>query len=125
MFNLQSSHEDTSKQKEILTNEVQLLRGDLQQVREERDKNREQVETLTAEIVRYKEYTGRSIAELDNLTVKSNDLEVLLSSPVINYMFQTIDFIHDCISVITILMIQGFFTGKVFEPMWPDTDFAR
>lgn len=80
----QSSHEDVSKQKEALTNEVQCLRGDLQQVREERDKNQEQVKALTAEIVKYKEYTGRSIAELDNLTVKSNDLEVLIPSSTSN-----------------------------------------
>ncbi|PKI67640.1 hypothetical protein CRG98_011853, partial [Punica granatum] len=72
---VKASHEEASKQKEVLANEVQCLRGDLQQVRDERDKNREQVEALTVEVVKYKEYTGRSIAELDNLTLKSNDLE--------------------------------------------------
>ncbi|KAK4753309.1 hypothetical protein SAY87_022107 [Trapa incisa] len=70
------SYEDASKKKDLLDNEVQCLRGDLQHVREERDKNREQVEALTTEVVKYKEYTGRSIAELDNLTLKSKDLEV-------------------------------------------------
>ncbi|KAK4786957.1 hypothetical protein SAY86_010790 [Trapa natans] len=72
---IKASHEDASKQKELLANEVQCLRGDLQQVREERDKNREQVEALTTEVAKFKEYTGRSIAELDNLTLKSKDLE--------------------------------------------------
>ncbi|KAK4797152.1 hypothetical protein SAY86_029478 [Trapa natans] len=72
---IKSSLEDISKQKEFLSNEVQCLRGDLLLVRDERNKSQEKAQVLTAEIVKYKEYTGRSMAELDNLTVKSNDLE--------------------------------------------------
>lgn len=35
-----------------------------------------QVHALSAEIVKYKESTGKSFAELDNLTMKSKSLEV-------------------------------------------------
>lgn len=64
------------KQKESLSNELRCLRVELQQVRDERDRQVTQMQALTAEIVKYKEFTGKSCAELDNLTIKSNALEV-------------------------------------------------
>lgn len=64
------------KQNEALVNEVGSLRGELQQVRDERDRHLLNVEALTEEVVNFKECTGKSFAELDNLTIKSNDLEV-------------------------------------------------
>lgn len=57
-------------------NELRCLRGELHQVREDRDRQITQVQALTAEVVKYKEFTGKSCAELDSLTVKSNALEV-------------------------------------------------
>lgn len=64
------------KQKESLSNELRCLRVELQQVRDDRDRQVTQMQALTAEIVKYKEFTGKSCAELDNLTIKSNALEV-------------------------------------------------
>lgn len=52
------------------------LRTELQQARDDRDRQLSQVQTLTDEIAKYKDFTGRSVSELDCLTVKSNELEV-------------------------------------------------
>ncbi|XP_059664811.1 kinesin-like protein KIN-14N isoform X2 [Cornus florida] len=70
-----ASQDQAMKQNEALVTEVGCLRGDLQLVRDDRDRQLLQVETLTAEVVKYKESTGRYFAELDSLAIKSNDLE--------------------------------------------------
>ncbi|PSS16235.1 Kinesin-like protein [Actinidia chinensis var. chinensis] len=70
-----ASQDEAMKQKEALGNEVGCLRGDLQQIREDRDCQLLQVQALTAEMIKYKECSGKSSAELDCLTLKSNDLE--------------------------------------------------
>lgn len=75
-----ASQDEAMKQKEALLSEVGCLREDLQQVRDDRDRQLSQVLALTSEVVKYKECTGKSFAELDNLTVKSNELEVKCSS---------------------------------------------
>ncbi|XP_022877512.1 kinesin-like protein KIN-14N [Olea europaea var. sylvestris] len=67
--------DEAIKQKEALGNEVVCLRGDLQQVRDDRERQLSQVQSLSAEVERYKEFTGKSFVEIDNLTVKSNELE--------------------------------------------------
>ncbi|KAI4366128.1 hypothetical protein MLD38_022046 [Melastoma candidum] len=72
---LKASHDEALKQKEALASEAACLRGDLHQVRDERDRHRGQAEVLTEEVTKYKEYTGRSAAELGTLTIKSNELE--------------------------------------------------
>ncbi|KAL2247583.1 kinesin-like protein KIN-14N [Sesamum indicum] len=68
-------HDEAIKQKEALGSEVACLRGELQKVREDRDCQLLQVQALSAELVKYKECTGKSIAELDSLTTKTNELE--------------------------------------------------
>lgn len=73
---LQAAQEEDIKQKEALVNEVGCLRGELQQVRDDRDRQLLHVQTLTAELVKYKETAGKSFADLDNLTIRSNSLEV-------------------------------------------------
>ncbi|XP_059623810.1 kinesin-like protein KIN-14C [Cornus florida] len=75
-----ASQEEAVKQKEALVKEVGCLRGELQQVREDRDRQLTHVQTLSAEILKYKESTGKSVAELDSLTIKSNALEETCSS---------------------------------------------
>ncbi|XP_010694266.2 kinesin-like protein KIN-14N isoform X1 [Beta vulgaris subsp. vulgaris] len=70
-----SSQEEAVKQKEALINEVGCLRTELQQARDDRDRQLSQVQTLADEIAKYKDFTGRSVSELDCLTVKSNELE--------------------------------------------------
>ncbi|KAL3645470.1 hypothetical protein CASFOL_010650 [Castilleja foliolosa] len=67
--------DEATKQKEALGSEVTSLRGDLLQVRDDRDRQLLQVQALSSEVVKYKECTGKSIAELDNLTSKTNELE--------------------------------------------------
>ncbi|GLT75502.1 hypothetical protein SLA2020_472210 [Shorea laevis] len=70
-----ASQDDAVSQKETLLNEVRCLRSELQQVRDDRDRQVMQVQALTVEIVKYKESTGKSFAELDNLTTKTKSLE--------------------------------------------------
>ncbi|GFZ07460.1 kinesin 2 [Actinidia rufa] len=70
-----ASQDEAMKQKVALVSEVGCIRGDLQQVREDRDRQLLQVQALTTEVVKYKEWTGKYVAELDHLTLKSNDLE--------------------------------------------------
>lgn len=67
------------KLKEALASEVGSLRGDLQQVREDRDRQLALVQDLTAEVEQYKECTGKSAVELGTLTSRSIELEVIKS----------------------------------------------
>ncbi|KAK2984782.1 hypothetical protein RJ640_004607 [Escallonia rubra] len=75
-----ASQDEAMKQKEALANEVGCLRGDLQQVREDRDRQLLQVQVLTSEVEKNKEFTGKSCAQLDSLTTKSIELEARCSS---------------------------------------------
>ncbi|KAL1169912.1 hypothetical protein V6Z11_A05G178200 [Gossypium hirsutum] len=75
-----ASQDDAVNQKETLVNEVKCLRGELQQVRDDREHQVSKVQALSAEIVKFQETTGRSFAELDNLTMKSKSLEKTCSS---------------------------------------------
>ncbi|XP_009794105.1 kinesin-like protein KIN-14C [Nicotiana tabacum] len=67
--------DEAVKQKEALASEVGFLRGDLQKMRDDRDQQSLQVQVLTAEVIKYKECTGKSVAELDGMTIKTNQLE--------------------------------------------------
>lgn len=69
------AQEEAVQQKEALLKEVGCLRGELQQVREDRDRQLTQVQTFTAELERSRESTGKSVAELNNMTIKFNALE--------------------------------------------------
>ncbi|KAK9074204.1 hypothetical protein SSX86_006801 [Deinandra increscens subsp. villosa] len=75
-----ASSNETTKLKEALASEVGCLRLDLQKVRDDRDRLFSQVQDLSAEVLKYKEWTGKSVAELGNLTTKSNVLEATCSS---------------------------------------------
>ncbi|KAL5774722.1 hypothetical protein ACOSP7_012279 [Xanthoceras sorbifolium] len=75
-----ASQDEAVRQKDSLINEVRCLRGELQQVRDDRDRQVALVQTLTAEIVKYQETTGKSLMELDLLTTKSKSLEETCSS---------------------------------------------
>ncbi|KAF3776261.1 Kinesin-5 [Nymphaea thermarum] len=55
--------------------EVARMSAELQQMREDRDMERAKVKILTAEVERYKECTGKSTAELEHLTTRTNCLE--------------------------------------------------
>ncbi|KAD5318048.1 hypothetical protein R6Q59_033364 [Mikania micrantha] len=69
------SLEESLKLKDALASEVGCLRGDLHLVREDRDRQLSLVQDLTAEVEQYKECTGKSAAELSNLTSRSIELE--------------------------------------------------
>ena len=59
-----------------MLNELKCLGGELQQAREDCDRLVMDIWVLTAKVAKYKEFTGKSCAELDNLIVKSKALEV-------------------------------------------------
>ncbi|TMW91891.1 hypothetical protein EJD97_013771 [Solanum chilense] len=67
--------DESVKQKEALASEVGFLRGDLQKMRDDRDQQSLQVQVLTDEVLKYKECTGKSIAELEGMAIKTNQLE--------------------------------------------------
>ncbi|KAL7592150.1 kinesin-like protein KIN-14N [Lactuca sativa] len=75
LTNTKASLEETMKLKDGLVTEVGCLRGDLQQVRDDRDRQLALVQDLTAEVLQYKECTGKSAAELGTLTSRSVELE--------------------------------------------------
>ncbi|KAG2688117.1 hypothetical protein I3760_09G079300 [Carya illinoinensis] len=80
LTSFKASQDESIKKKELLSNELGCLRGELNQVRDDRDRQVTRVQALTAEVVKYEEFTGRSCVELDNLMLKSNALEETCSS---------------------------------------------
>lgn len=74
------SLDEAVKQKEFAKREVDILRGELQQVREDRERQLSLVQELTSELNACKERTGRTVAEVDNLILKSTALEDTCSS---------------------------------------------
>lgn len=74
----QSSQQELTKQKEELKKELNCLRIDLQQVRDDRDHALAQVQSLSLDIVKFKEISGKSSKDFDMITVKSIALEVCL-----------------------------------------------
>ncbi|KAH6775566.1 kinesin 3 [Perilla frutescens var. hirtella] len=75
-----ASQDEAIKQKEALGSETACLRGDLQQVREDRDRQLSQVQDLEAEVAKYKECTGKFSANLESLNTKAVELESTCSS---------------------------------------------
>ncbi|TKY71576.1 Kinesin-1 protein [Spatholobus suberectus] len=80
LASLKASQDEAAKQKEMLANELKCLWEELKQVRDDRDRLQAQVQALTGEVEKYKEYTGKSCAQLDTLTIKTNALEETCSS---------------------------------------------
>lgn len=88
LTSFRASQEEAANQKEALVSEVGCLRMELQQARDERDRQLSQVLSLTEEVAKYKDFTGKSASELDCLTMKSNELEAKCSSQ--NEIVQTL-----------------------------------
>jgi len=59
-----------------LASEVTSLRVELQQVRDDRDRQLSQAQTLTSELEKSKDFTEKSCSELNKLTLRTNELEV-------------------------------------------------
>lgn len=98
------------KQKETLASEVTSLRGDLQQIRDDRDRQLLQVHALSAEALKYKECAGKSIAELDRFTGKISELEVcfwLLLSTIYNLNWK-----HFLIAIPFFFVLVNLFVSK-------------
>lgn len=91
----QTSQDEATKGKDMLASELKFLRDELKQVRDDRDHQVGQVQALTGEVAKYKEYTGKSSEQLDTLTVKTSALEVV-------YCFLTtlvtLSIMHSCIN---------------------------
>ncbi|GJR40210.1 hypothetical protein Tco_1215894 [Tanacetum coccineum] len=68
------------KQREVAVKEVGILRGELQKVREDRERQLVLVQELTSELARFKENIGCTVAEVDKLSIKSSALEETCSS---------------------------------------------
>lgn len=73
---MQGLQAEAVMQKEALYKEVSSIRVELQQVRGDRDSQRQQLQKMTAEIEKYKLYTDKSSMELDKITLESKNLEV-------------------------------------------------
>nr|XP_043621181.1 kinesin-like protein KIN-14C [Erigeron canadensis] len=69
------SRDDAIEQKESAMKEVDILRRELQQVREDRERQLFQVQELTSALNEYKETTGRTVDEVKHLMIKSSALE--------------------------------------------------
>uniref|UniRef100_A0A1J3I3E2 Kinesin-like protein n=1 Tax=Noccaea caerulescens TaxID=107243 RepID=A0A1J3I3E2_NOCCA len=69
------SQDEAVKQKESLLMEVKNLRSELQQIRNDRDRQVALSQKLADEILTYKESVGKSSHELDILIAKSGSLE--------------------------------------------------
>ncbi|XP_028781367.1 kinesin-like protein KIN-14C isoform X2 [Neltuma alba] len=80
LASVKASMEEATKQKDVLVQELNCLREELKQIRDDRDRQLGQVKALTDEVAYYKEFTGNSCAQLDNLTIKINALEETCSS---------------------------------------------
>ncbi|CAL9185634.1 unnamed protein product [Musa hybrid cultivar] len=75
-----SSQQVAVKQKEDLMKEISCLRSELQQVRDDREHSLEQVQSLTQEVAKFKEITGKSSKDLDMITTKTIALEETCAS---------------------------------------------
>lgn len=60
----------------MLVNELECLRGELELIRSDRDRQLVEVQGLTKQVAHYEESIKNSCAQLDNLARKTNALEV-------------------------------------------------
>ncbi|KAH9316621.1 hypothetical protein KI387_025248, partial [Taxus chinensis] len=80
LVNARASQQECINQKKTLMEENDQLRGDLQRITDDRNQQAAQVQTLTAEVRKYKECTGKTAAELEQLATKTTALEESFSS---------------------------------------------
>ena len=88
---MQSSQNEALKQKTDLLKEVDNLRGELQQVRDDRDHKLAEIHSLLADVSTYKEMTGKSVSLFDNAMTRSTVLDVCscaLIDSMSNYCYQ-------------------------------------
>ena len=73
---MQSSQSEALKQKNDLLKEVDTLRCELQQVREDRDHKSAEINSLLSDLSTHKELTGKSSMEIENIMTRCGALEV-------------------------------------------------
>uniref|UniRef100_A0A0E0KVL6 Kinesin-like protein n=1 Tax=Oryza punctata TaxID=4537 RepID=A0A0E0KVL6_ORYPU len=71
-----TSQQEAIRMKEELMKEVDCLRIELHQIREDRDQSVSQVNTLSAELANYKELAGKSTKDCESLSVKVSAFEL-------------------------------------------------
>uniref|UniRef100_A0A0E0PEH4 Kinesin-like protein n=1 Tax=Oryza rufipogon TaxID=4529 RepID=A0A0E0PEH4_ORYRU len=71
-----TSQQEAIRMKEQLMKEVDCLRIELHQIREDRDQSVSQVNTLSAELANYKELAGKSTKDCESLSVKVSAFEL-------------------------------------------------
>lgn len=81
---MQASQQEAVRQREALTNEANCLRGELQQLREDRDSLVARYKALVAQFENEKELTAKTTSKLAGLTTKVDLLEV---SCLLNFIF--------------------------------------
>ncbi|XP_007021090.2 PREDICTED: kinesin-3 [Theobroma cacao] len=72
-----ASQDETMKQKDALVNEVACLRMELRQIRDDRDLYQQQVQTLTAEVSKYKELATNSSELEEKCLSQGNQIQIL------------------------------------------------
>ncbi|GAU38963.1 hypothetical protein TSUD_378390 [Trifolium subterraneum] len=80
LASLKASQDEATKAKDMLAIELKCLRDELKQIRDDRDRQLGQVQSLTGEVAKYKEYTGKSSEQLGTLTAKTSALEEVCTS---------------------------------------------
>jgi kinesin family protein C1 len=73
---LQSSQSEALRQKNDLLKEVDTLRCELQQVRDDRDHKAAEINTLLVDLSAHKELTGKTSMEIENILTRCGALEV-------------------------------------------------
>nr|GEY52913.1 kinesin 1 [Tanacetum cinerariifolium] len=76
----EDSRDEAFEQREVAVKEVGILRGELQQVREDRERQLLLVQQLNSQLARFEENIGRTVVEVDKLSIKSFALEETCSS---------------------------------------------
>ncbi|PON64977.1 Kinesin-like protein [Parasponia andersonii] len=80
LTSIKASQDEAIKRKELLANELKCVQVELQQVRDDRDRQVTLMQASNAEVDKYKLHTWNYTAEIDNLTKKTNALEDTCSS---------------------------------------------
>ena len=73
---MQFSHNEALKQKNDLLKVVDILQGELQLEREDREHKSAEIQSLLSDLGVYKELTQKSSTELENVMIRCATLEV-------------------------------------------------
>ncbi|XP_078433726.1 kinesin-like protein KIN-14H [Wolffia australiana] len=90
LSSLKASEQAAVRGKEELRVDLEQLRGELKLVREDRESQLVSVQSLSADLAKYKEFSGKSSAELAGLVRKNETLEATCSAQTVQiHLLQT------------------------------------